>query len=215
MPIKISSIKHSYQIKSPEINNRLEEFEEIGKNSSNEKLFEEMAFCIFTAGASAKMGLNAINSVKDILEHASLNQLRRRLRGVYRFPNSRSRYIIHTRNYLLKNYNMNIREILFSFKDPFDRRIFLAKNKNIMGLGFKESSHFLRNIGFKGYAILDKHMINCMYELKIIGSNKPPASEKSYIAIENKLKQFSLKIGLDFDELDLLLWSEKTGEILK
>ncbi len=66
-----------------------------------------------------------------------------------------------------------------------------------------------------GYAILDKHIINYLFELGLIGSNDVPSSENRYLEIENILKKFSIDIGLNIDELDLLLWSEKTGEILK
>ena len=34
-------------------------------------------------------------------------------------------------------------------------------------------------------------------------------------AIEEKVKRFARSVGIDFDELDLLLWYTKTGEILK
>lgn len=213
--ITVNSIKSNYKIKRIEIQNRLNEFQEIGENGSKEKLFEEMVFCIFTAGTSAKMGINAVNAVKDILPFASETQLTKRLRGVYRFINVRSHYIVHTRKYLSKHYDMNIKKLLQSFDNPIERRSFLAKNKDIKGLGFKESSHFLRNIGYKGYGILDKHMVNCMHELKIINSNKPPITERKYLELEQKLKTFSIENNIDFDELDLLLWSEKTGLILK
>ncbi len=213
--ITLSSIRSNHKLKRKEIKSRLKEFEKIGKNAGNEKLFEEMALCIFTAGASAKMGINAVNSIKDILAHGSLAELKKRLRGVYRFPNARAGYIIHTRNYLTREFDMNLRKLLLSFNNPIERRSFIAKNKDIKGLGFKESSHFLRNIGFKGYGILDKHIVNCMYELNLIKTNKPPTNEKSYLELEDRLKEFSQKNNLDFDELDLLLWSEKTGVILK
>jgi thermostable 8-oxoguanine DNA glycosylase len=29
------------------------------------------------------------------------------------------------------------------------------------------------------------------------------------------MRQFAIDVGIDFDELDLVLWSIKTGEILK
>lgn len=41
------------------------------------------------------------------------------------------------------------------------------------------------------------------------------ASENKYLEIDNILKIISKDIGINIDELDLLLWSEKTGEILK
>jgi N-glycosylase/DNA lyase len=103
--------------------------------------------------------------------------------------------------------------------DSFDcrdaRRDFFAKNKGIKGLGYKEASHFLRNIGYPGYAILDKHILNSLREMGIIGKGMRPATREGYRAIEQRLERFSREIGIDMDHLDLLLWSRKTGEILK
>jgi thermostable 8-oxoguanine DNA glycosylase len=36
-----------------------------------------------------------------------------------------------------------------------------------------------------------------------------------YLTIEEKLKNLASLTEIDFDELDLVLWSMKTGEILK
>jgi N-glycosylase/DNA lyase len=91
----------------------------------------------------------------------------------------------------------------------------LAKNKNIKGIGYKEASHFLRNIGFSGYGILDKHILNTLYEFKVINNPKPPSTRDKYLYTEEKLKGLAEILEIHMDELDLLLWSEKTGEILK
>jgi N-glycosylase/DNA lyase len=85
----------------------------------------------------------------------------------------------------------------------------------VKGLGYKEASHFLRNIGFKGYGILDKHIVRCLNELGVIDSGKPPTSRGRYLETETRMRQFAAETGINFDELDLLLWSMKTGEILK
>src|SRR5262249_39217794 len=104
---------------------------------------------------------------------------------------------------------------LRSFKISDERRDFLAANERIRGIGYKEASHFLRNIGYRGYAILDKHLLSRLAEFGVIESSKPPSTKASYVATEDKLKRFADSIGIDFDELDLLLWFTKTGEILK
>ena len=161
------------------------------------------------------MGLRSVDAVRDILADGSLNKLRKRLDGVHRYPNARPVYIVHTREYLKSEHNFKIKDLLESFKNPLQRRDFFAKNKNIKGIGYKESSHFLRNIGFSGYAILDKHILTTLYELKIIKSPKPPTTRDKYLETEKKLKEFADNLGIPIDELDLLLWSEKTGEILK
>ncbi|MFI5323707.1 MAG: N-glycosylase/DNA lyase [Thermodesulfobacteriota bacterium] len=205
----------SYSEKKDIIRTRLNEFGDVRRHGDDERIFEELAFCICTAGASAKMGLKSVEAIRDILLQGSLNSIRRRLKSIHRFPKSRPVYIIHTREYLKSEYGFKLRDLIESFDDPTERRDFFARNKDIKGIGYKESSHFLRNIGFQGYAILDKHILNTLYELGVIESPKPPGTRDRYIAIENRLRQFADEIGIPMDELDLLLWSEKTGEILK
>ena len=110
---------------------------------------------------------------------------------------------------------MGLRKKLQSFADPIERRDWLAQEKQVKGLGYKESSHFLRNIGLSGYAILDKHVMNCLMDLKVVETPKPPGNRTRYLETEERLRIFARDIGIDFDELDLVLWSMKTGEVLK
>ena len=110
---------------------------------------------------------------------------------------------------------MKLRKKLTSFDCRFERRDWLVREKGIKGLGYKEASHYLRNIGFKGYAILDKHVLNCLAELQIIDDPKPPNTRTRYLRVEEKLQQLCNMTAIDFDELDLVLWSMKTGAILK
>ena len=213
--LTVRSIREDLPRKAPEIRKKLGEFENIIRNASEEEIFEELVFCIFTAGTSAKMGLSALRAVRGILPGASEDELRAKLRGVYRFPNVRSKHVVHTRNYLAGRYGLRLRPLLLSFEDPIERRDFFALNKDIKGLGFKEASHFLRNVGFRGYAILDKHILQCLFELGVTESARAPHSRSKYIEVESRFKEFTEKNGFDFDEMDLFLWSEKTGEILK
>ena len=161
------------------------------------------------------MGIKSVEAMKSLLPNGSLNKLQDSLDGVHRFPNARPAYIVHTREYLKCKHDFQIRNLILSFNDPIERRDFFAKNKNIKGIGYKEASHFLRNIGFSGYAILDKHILNTLHELGVIASPKPPSTRDRYLQIEDRLKGFADDLGIHIDELDLLLWSEKTGEILK
>ena len=110
---------------------------------------------------------------------------------------------------------MKLRQKLNSFDCRFERRDWLVREKGIKGLGYKEASHYLRNIGYKGYAILDKHVLNWLTELKIIDDPKPPNTRSRYLMVEEKLAQLTQMTQIDFDELDLVLWSMKTGVILK
>ena len=179
------------------------------------RLFEELCFCIFTANASAEMGAKAVDAVRNVLINGTANDMTKRLEGIYRFNNLRPAYIVHTRNYLKNSLDFKLKNKINSFKDRNELRDFFALNKGIKGLGMKEASHFLRNIGFKGYAILDKHIINSMHEFGILNANEKPKNRKEYLEMEEKFINFSKDIGIYMDELDLLLWSRKNGRILK
>ena len=214
-PITIEKIKNAHAERKHEIRKRLAEFERIGKRGTDLNLWEEMVFCFFTGGCSARMGLNALEAVKPIILTGEQEELARALTGVHRYPNARSRYIVASRDFLREHCGMRLRRKLRSFECSLARRDWLVTEKGIKGLGYKEASHYLRNIGFKGYAILDKHVLNCLAELKIIDDPKPPNTRSRYLTIENKLKKLTDETGIDFDELDLVLWSIKTGAILK
>ncbi|MEM0266937.1 MAG: N-glycosylase, partial [Archaeoglobaceae archaeon] len=80
--------------------------------------------------------------------------------------------------------------------------------KEICGLGYKEASHFLRNIG-RDFVILDRHI------LEWLGVSQRSLSKKKYLEIEEKFKEIAKRTGKSVSELDLLLWSMKTGLVLK
>ncbi|MBI2647419.1 N-glycosylase [Candidatus Woesearchaeota archaeon] len=185
------------------------------ETSDDYRLFEELAFCIFTANTSAEMGLKAVDAVRNVLINGTADDMTRRLEGIYRFNNLRPEFIVHTRNYLKNSLNFRLKTEINSFENRDELRDFFALNKEIKGIGMKEASHFLRNIGFRGYAILDKHIINSLHEFGILKTNDRPKNKKEYLEIEEKFKGFSDNIGIDMDELDLLLWSRKNGRILK
>jgi N-glycosylase/DNA lyase len=213
-PITIEKIVENYKLRKADIQAKLAEFNDIYKSGTDAKLWEEMVFCFFTGGCSAKMGLRSIEKVKDILLTGTHQELAVALSGTHRYPFARSRYIVASRTFLQSDCDMRLREKLEGF-NRVERRDWLVKTKEIKGLGYKEASHFLRNIGFKGYAILDKHILRCLAELKIIDDPKPPNTRLKYITFEEKLKTLAEITEIDFDELDLVLWSLKTGEILK
>ena len=88
--------------------------------------------------------------------------------------------------------------------------------KNIKGLGYKEASHFLRNIGFKNIAIIDYHIIDILARYRIIKKPKTRSlTRKRYLEIERVLRELSEKTGLALGELDLYLWFLETGRVLK
>lgn len=214
-PITIENILRTHVERRDEISQRLLQFGDIWKFGSDQLLWEEMVYCFFTGGCSAKMGLNSIEAVRDHLMEGTHDDVMNALVGKHRYPRARARYVIASRTFLEEHCGMRLRDKLSGFNCHLERRDWLVKEKGIKGLGYKEASHYLRNIGFKGYAILDKHVLRCLEELKIIEEPKPPNTRLRYLGVETQLKNFADQIGIDFDEMDLVLWSMKTGEILK
>jgi len=216
-PVTIERVRAVYKARRKEIRTRLAEFEAVWRSGSDARLWEELVFCIFTAGASARMGFRSIEAVRSLLWEGSPEEMSEALKaaGAHRFPNARPGYVAVTRNYLRQHCEMRLRESLLSFSDPLERRDWLATEREIKGLGYKEASHFLRNVGLRGYAILDKHVLRCLTDLGVVDSPRPPTTRSRYLELEEKLRQFAGDAGIDFDELDLVLWSIKTGEVLK
>lgn len=163
------------------------------------------------------MGLRSVAAVKELLAAGGPEEMSRALiaAGAHRFPIARPGYVVVTRDYLRERCGMRLRELLLSFADPLERRDWLAREPGIKGLGYKEASHFLRNIGLQGYGILDKHVLRCLGDLGILDSPRPPTTRNDYLEKEEQLRRFARDIGINFDELDLVLWSMKTGEVLK
>jgi N-glycosylase/DNA lyase len=191
------------------IDDRLKEFEDLGKKSSNE-LFKEMCFCLLTANCAADKCMAIQKSLGGRGGFLTLSEqkLAARLRELgYRFPNVRAKYISEARK-----HKDHLKETIESFEKESDLREWLVKN--VKGLGYKESSHFLRNIGFKDFAILDFHIIDVLEEHNMIDRPKT-LTPKKYIEIEGELKKIGKKLGLNMAELDLYLWRMETGKVLK
>jgi len=211
--LDIAKLKERYEPKRQIIKARLKEFEAI-MEKGDEAIFEELCFCLFTAGSSARTGLKSVDAIRDILMTGSSEELAERLKGIHRYGKRRAEYVVLARNFFQKKLDFKLKQTIESFGDNKEAlRDFIVGN--IKGLGYKEASHFLRNIGFKGYAILDRHILRNLCRWGVTEETVSPSSKKKYLEIEAKMKDFAQEIGIDFDELDFLFWSNETGEILK
>ncbi|HIE08562.1 MAG TPA: hypothetical protein EYP65_01790 [Armatimonadetes bacterium] len=198
----------------PYILRRLAEFKK-SFEEGNEAIFEELVFCILAAGASARMGVRGVEALRGVLLSAPAEELAERLQGLHLYPASRAKYIAETRDYLASKFRFRLKELILSFDDAMGRRDFFAKNRHIKGIGYKGASHFLRNIGFSGYAILDKHVLRGLAGLGVIEGGRPPSTRRQYLEIESKMREFAERVGIPLDEMDFVLWAARTGMILK
>jgi N-glycosylase/DNA lyase len=189
------------------VENRMKEFEELGKKGNNE-IFKELCFCLLTANFSASGGIKIQNEIGEKFSSISEPELSKRLSELgHRFPNMRAKFIVEAQKY--KN---NLKEILSQFEYDTDARNWLAKN--IKGLGMKEASHFLRNIGYRNVAIIDFHILDLLEKFGLIEKPKT-LSPKKYVEIEDLLGQIAKKTNTNLGELDLYLWYKETGKVLK
>jgi len=213
-PETIEELKVLYAEKEEEIKDRLREFEYARDNADDSRILEELCFCILTSAVGPKVGMKSLHAIQDILVHGGEQEMYERLKGIHKYP-EKAGYIFPTIDYLEKNYRLKMRDLVDSFDDPGERRDFFALNKDIKGLGLTQASHFLRNIGFTGYAVLDRNVVSMLHKLGVIDSPKPPTSRKRYLEAEVKMKGLANKLGIEVEELDMLLWSMKRGYIPK
>ena len=188
------------------VQGRMRDFEKLGK-SSDEDIFKELCFCILTANYTAEGGIRVQREIGDDFLTLPERELARQLKDLgYRFPNTRSKYIVEARK-----YKDSLKEIVNS-KDEFQAREWLIRN--VKGLGYKEASHLLRNIGFKGLAIIDFHIVDLLAKHEIIKKPKDMTNKK-YLEIEGLLRDIADKANINLAELDLYLWYMETGKVLK
>ena len=198
-----------------EIVKRLREFERLGREGKTvfdfrpfldlkikATLETELVFCISTANSSALAGLRFQKSLERLdLRDLSVREIEELMRnsGV-RFASKKAEYV---KMALEKFYFV---ERSLKLNDFEARRILLG----IKGLGMKESSHFLRNIGRKDVAILDRHVLRWLNGL---GYNfKLPVD---YLKAEETLRKIAKIKNLTLAELDLVIWFKMTGKVLK
>lgn len=218
MAFKKSAVKHLvsiYAAKKEEIVSRLRDFERIWTEGNDKEIFAELAFCLFTPQSKAKSCWEAVLNLKDqdLLVKGTQNQIKQRLQCV-RFHNKKAQYLVEARSLFLKSRSISVRPLLKGFSSIHETRDWLVKN--IKGLGYKESSHFLRNIGLgEQLAILDRHILRNLDLLNVIEMVPGSLGSARYLQIEKQMSDFAEDIEIPLSHLDLLLWYKETGEIFK
>lgn len=192
------------------IDKKLKEFSSF-KNKDSDEWFSELCFCILTANSKAKTAINIQNELKAegfcSYSHDKVRECI--IKNKHRFHNNKSKFIIEARKH------GDIKKIITTLakKDEIKTREWLVKN--IKGLGYKESSHFLRNVGYFNFAILDRHILNVMKESGMISEVPKPLNKKKYLEIEQKFLKLAKKLDLSCAKLDFCMWYLRTGEVLK
>jgi N-glycosylase/DNA lyase len=211
----VMDLKRSYSFRKAEIKRRLLDFQGVW-SEPDERIFAELAFCFCTPQSKAKSCWEAVSYLQDsgLLYSGSHGQIRKGLHKKVRFHNNKSAYILHARGLFTEKGRLSIKSRLLETGTPFEMREWLVKN--VKGIGYKEASHFLRNIGMgKGLAILDRHILKNLKKHGAIKEVPKALTPKKYLEIEGQMAEFSRKVNIPMEEMDLLFWSEETGEVFK
>ena len=172
------------------INIRLKEFENV------EDLFEELCFCLMTANFRADKCIQIQKEIGRGFRTLNERELATKLKEMgHRFWSQRAKRIVLARDLDL----------------VLDRDWLV---ENVKGMGMKEASHFLRNIGIKDVAIIDFHIVDLLVREEVIERPKT-ITPKKYLDIENILRKIGEKLKISLAELDLYLWYIETGKVLK
>jgi N-glycosylase/DNA lyase len=216
MPYRhLDIIRTEYDARAELIRERLAEFAAVPRKA----WFYELAYCLLTPQSSAVNASRAVErlQVERFLERGNDPTPILRDRSWYiRFHNTKARRLQEARDVfpllqaeLDRSRGQND---LLTIDGPMLRNWLLH---NVRGLGWKESAHFLRNIGYRNLAILDRHILRNLHYHGVVRAIPKTITSRIYLSIEQRFMDFSDKIGIPMDELDLLFWSRETGEIRK
>ena len=211
----IQEIKGIYNHKREQIALRINEFKEIWKAGTKEKVFAELVFCILTPMARGKYCCIAVEDMvrTGVLFSGDSSEIARELNGA-RFIYKKSAYIVEAREMFLRDSTASLKSIISLMDDGHKAREWMVQN--VKGIGYKEASHFLRNIGFEqNLAILDRHILKNLRSLGLIEEIPVSLSKRRYFDIEKRMKEFSKTVEIPMSYLDLVMWYKETGEILK
>ncbi len=185
-----------------EIEAKLKEFR---RKRSREEIFQELAFCLLVANSRLEKTLQVVEELKEEILTLSESELRRKLRDLgYRFWRKRASYLVEARRKL--DHVVKV----VSKRSSEEARKWLVGN--VKGLGYKEASHFLRNLGARDVAILDRHVMRTLKSYEITNYERtPPKSE--YLRIERELRAIARELEMNLTELDLCIFLLATGRI--
>ncbi len=171
-------------------------------------IFSEASFCILTANSSASLGIKIQREIGiDGFKNLSFEDISNILTSMgHRFAVQRAERIIRLRE------KKDLLDKIIKMENGKEAREILVKN--IYGYGYKEASHFLRNVGFDDVAIIDRHISRFLFEKGLVKPRKT-ITRKVYLECEEALSKITEELKLTQGELDLYIFYIKTKKVLK
>jgi N-glycosylase/DNA lyase len=123
----------------------------------------------------------------------------------YRYANLRANHIRRSAEAFYQQRNP-IKKMLYSAKDPHEARLKIITTA--VGIGPKQASLFLRNIGYAdNLAILDSHVLKYMVLQAFIPQPLQGVSHiRTYEKIETRLNQYAMNLRMRLAYLDRVIW---------
>ncbi len=211
---KQSEIDEIYRKSKKEIDAAIKGYADT-MNFEEKDYFAEIAFCILTPQSKARNAWSAITKLKEngLLYTGNSEEIVEYL-NVVRFKNNKSKYLVELRNLMTRNGKLDSKNILKEIGDVYEKRDWILKN--VKGMGLKEAAHVLRNLGYGRYlAILDRHVLKNLKELGVIDEIPKSLTKNKYFEIEKLMIEYSEKVNIPMDALDLVFWSQQAGEVFK
>ena len=211
----VEEIRIIFNSKRQEIELRLNDFKKIWKKGKKKEIFAELVFCILTPQANGKACWSAVENMirKGVLFTGDRGQIAKELSRA-RFIQKKSAYIVEAREKFLFDSKVSLKSVISQIGDGYKAREWIVQN--VKGIGYKEASHFLRNIGFEqNLAILDRHILKNLKLIGVIKEIPGSLSKRRYFEIEKRMIEFSKAVQIPMSYLDLVMWYKETGEIFK
>lgn len=194
---------------------RIASFRKLWAKGTEREIFTELIFCLLTPQTKARQGEKAIALLtqKDLIFNGTVKELAHHL-NIVRFRNKKAEYIIHARKKFILNGKPALKKNLRKCITPPAMRDFLVRE--VKGFGWKEASHFLRNIGLgKNFAILDRHILKNLMRAGCIERVPENLTRERYLATEERMRELSRVLNIPLEHLDFVLWYMETGDIYK
>lgn len=182
------------------------------KGRGSRQWFSELCFCLLTANSRAETALKVQQTLgAEGFCKATEAKVRKCIKDAgHRFHNNKARFIVEARKHF------DVKQVVTKLVEKEGEkatREWLVKN--VKGLGYKEASHFLRNVGYRNLAILDRHILNLLLHNGFVKEKPESLSKKKYLEIEKKFQAIAKQLKMPAAELDLFMWYLKTGKVLK
>lgn len=193
-----------------------------GVNERNrEKIFYELCFCLCVPQSRAALAEKAIKSLRDAdlySKELTEQQIVGHIKGLVRFQNTKANRLFLARERFPILWKLLKRNYIEFCHCRDKERVLQGSRLHLVsfvkGMGMKLASQFLRNVGMRGLAILDVHILDHLKERGLIQPTSA-LTKKQYCDIEGVMRDYAKTVGITLDELDLLWWSNKTGFVLR